>query len=64
MSADGTVNIDVILNAQQPTQTAKDLDNLLKDTGKDTGKEAEKSINESLNKSVDKTKEARKKDGL
>lgn len=61
MSADGTVNIDVILNAQQPTQTAKDLDNLLKDTGKDTGKEAEKSINESLNKSVDKTKEARKK---
>lgn len=61
MSADGTVNIDVKLDAQQPTQTAKDLDNLLKDIGKDTGKEAEKSINESLNKSVDKTKEARKK---
>ena len=61
MSADGTVNIDVKLDAQQPTQTAKDLDNLLKDIGKDTGKEAEKSINESLNKSVDKTKEAHKK---
>ena len=61
MAADGTVNIDVKLDAQQPTQTAKDLDNLLKDIGKDTGKEAEKSINESLNKSVDKTKEARKK---
>lgn len=61
MSADGTVNIDVKLDAQQPTQTAKDLDNLLKDIGKDTGKEAEKSINENLNKSVDKTKEARKK---
>lgn len=61
MSADGTVNIDVKLDAQQPTQTAKYLDNLLKDIGKDTGKEAEKSINESLNKSVDKTKEARKK---
>lgn len=61
MSADGTVNIDVKLDAQQPTQTAKDLDNLLKDIGKGTGKEAEKSINENLNKSVDKTKEARKK---
>lgn len=61
MSADGTVNIDVKLDAQQPTQTAKDLDNLLKDIGKDTGKEAEKSINENLNKSVDKTKEARKR---
>lgn len=61
MSADGTVNIDVKLDAQQPTQTAKDLDNLLKNIGKDTGKEAEKSINENLNKSVDKTKEARKK---
>lgn len=61
MSADGTVNIDVKLDAQQPTQTAKDLDNLLKDIGKDTGKEAEKSINENLNKSVDRTKEARKK---
>lgn len=61
MSADGTVNIDVKLDAQQPTQTAKDLDDLLKDIGKDTGKEAEKSINENLNKSVDKTKEARKK---
>ena len=61
MSADGTVNIDVKLEAQQPTQTAKDLDNLLKDIGKDTGKEAEKSINENLNKSVDRTKEARKK---
>ena len=61
MSADGTVNIDVKLDAQQPTQTAKDLDNLLKDIGKDTGKEAEKSINENLNKSVDKTKQAHKK---
>ena len=61
MSADGTVNIDVKLDAQQPTQTAKDLDNLLKDIGKDAGKEAEKSINENLNKSVDKTKEARKR---
>lgn len=61
MSADGTVNIDVKLDAQQPTQTAKDLDNLLKDIGKDTGKEAEKSINENLNKSVDRTKEAHKK---
>lgn len=61
MSADGTVNIDVKLDAQQPTQTAKDLDNLLKDIGKGTGKEAEKSINENLNKSVDRTKEARKK---
>ena len=61
MSADGTVNIDVKLDAQQPTQTAKDLDNLLKDIGKDAGKEAEKSINENLNKSVDKTKEAHKK---
>lgn len=61
MTADGTVNIDVKLDAQQPTQTAKDLDNLLKDIGKDTGKEAEKSINENLNKSIDRTKEARKK---
>ena len=61
MSADGTVNIDVKLDAQQPTQTAKDLDDLLKDIGKGTGKEAKKSINENLNKSVDKTKEARKK---
>ena len=46
MSADGTVNIDVKLDAQQPTQTAKDLDDLLKDIGKGTGKEAKKSINE------------------
>lgn len=61
MSADGTVNIDVKLDAQQPAQAAKDLDKLLRDVGKDTGKEAEKSINESLNKSVDKTKESRKK---
>lgn len=59
MAADGTVNIDVILNGEQVQQKSKDIDATLKSLGEGAGDKAEKSIDENLNKSVDKTKKAR-----
>lgn len=59
MAADGTVNIDVILNGEQVQQKSKDIDTTLKSLGEGAGDKAEKSIDENLNKSVDKTKKAR-----
>lgn len=58
MAADGTVNIDVILNGEQVQQKSKDIDATLKSLGEGAGDKAEKSIDENLNKSVDKTKKA------
>ena len=58
MAADGTVNIDVILNAQQPTQKAKELDEALNSVGKDTGNKAEENLRNALGKSVNQAKHA------
>ena len=58
MAADGTVNIDVILNAQQPTQTAKELDETLNNVGKNTGDKAEENLRNALGKSVNQAKHA------
>lgn len=58
MAADGTVNIDVILNAQQPTQTAKELDETLNNVGKNTGDKAEENLRNALGKSVNQAKYA------
>ena len=57
MAADGTVNIDVILNAQQPTTKAKELNDTLNDVGKNAGDKAEKSIENNVQKASEKTKE-------
>lgn len=58
MAADGTVNIDVILNAQQPAQTAKELDETLNNVGKNTGDKAEENLRNALGKSVNQAKHA------
>lgn len=58
MAADGTVNIDVILDAQQPTQTAKELDETLNNVGKNTGDKAEENLRNALGKSVNQAKHA------
>ena len=58
MAADGTVNIDVILNAQQPNQTAKELDETLNNVGKNTGDKAEENLRNALGKSVNQAKHA------
>lgn len=58
MAADGTVNIDVILNAQQPTAKAKELNDTLNDIGKNTGDKAEENLRNALGKSVNQAKHA------
>ena len=50
--ADGTVNIDVILNSQQAKGNVKELDELLKNVGQGAGDQAEKSLKDSTNKAV------------
>ena len=57
MAADSTVNIDVILHKDQAQQSAKELDQALKDTGKDAGNKAEKNIESNVQKASEKTKE-------
>lgn len=57
MAADSTVNIDVILHKDQAQQSAKELDQALKDTGKDAGNKAEKNIEDNVQKASEKTKE-------
>lgn len=59
--ADGTVNIDVILNSQQAKGNAKELDELLKNVGQGAGDQAEKSLKDSTNKAVEDTKSAHQK---
>lgn len=59
--ADGTVNIDVILNSQQAKGNAKELDELLKNVGQGAGDQAEKSLKDSTNKAVEDTKSAYQK---
>lgn len=57
MAADSTVNIDVILHKDQAQQSAKELDQALKDTGKDAGNKAKESIENNVQKASEKTKE-------
>ena len=57
MAADSTVNIDVILHKDQAQQSAKELDQALKDTGKDAGDKAKESIENNVQKASEKTKE-------
>lgn len=57
MAADSTVNIDVILHKEQAQQSAKELDQALKDTGKDAGDKAKESIENNVQKASEKTKE-------
>lgn len=61
MAADGTVNIDVILNGEQVQQKARDIDTTLKSLGEDAGNKAEKSIEDNANKSTEKVKNAHEK---
>ncbi|MGX5165521.1 tape measure protein [Limosilactobacillus reuteri] len=56
MAADSTVNIDVILHKDQAQQSAKELDQALKETGKDAGDKAEKNIEDNVQKASEKTK--------
>lgn len=58
MAADGTVNIDVILNAQQPTEKAKELNDTLNDVGKNAGDKAEENLRNVLGKSANQAKHA------
>ena len=57
MAADSTVNIDVVLHKDQAQQSAKELDQALKDTGKDAGNKAKESIENNVQKASEKTKE-------
>ena len=59
--ADGTVNIDVLLNTDSAKGHAKDIDNVLKNIGEGAGNKAEESIKNSVNRAVDDTKEAHQK---
>lgn len=59
--ADGTVNIDVVLNSDQAKSNAREVDTLLKSIGKGAGDEAEKSIKESSERAVKDTEEAHRK---
>lgn len=61
MAADGTVNIDVILNNQQALAKQKELDDALKNTGKGTGDKALESIKGNLNQAVKESKSAHDK---
>lgn len=59
--ADGTVNIDVVLNSDQAKSNAREVDTLLKSIGKGAGDETEKSIKESSERAVKDTEEAHQK---
>lgn len=59
--ADGTVNIDVVLNSDQAKSNAREVDTLLKSIGKGAGDEAEKSIKENSERAVKDTEEAHQK---
>lgn len=59
--ADGTVNIDVQLNADNAKANAKQVDELLKNLGDGAGDKIEKSIKDSTDKAVQDTKNAHQK---
>lgn len=61
MAADGTVNIDVILNTQQPDQKVPEFDKKLKDLGQGAGDKAEADINQNMNKAAKDVAEAHDK---
>lgn len=60
MAADGTVNIDVVLN-DQASEKAKQIDTILKGIGDDAGEKIDDQIGQELNKVVDKTEKAHDK---
>lgn len=62
MAADGTVNIDVILN-DQASEKAKQIDTILKGIGDNAGEKIDDQIGQELNKAVDKTEKAHDKMG-
>jgi tape measure domain-containing protein len=51
VAADGEVNIDVVLNTQQPDQKVPEFNEKLKDLGKGAGDKAEESIKKNTEKS-------------
>lgn len=59
--ADGTVNIDVVLNSDQAKSNAKEVDDLLKNIGEGAGDQAEKNIKENTNKAVQDAENAHQK---
>lgn len=59
--ADGTVNIDVVLNSDQAKSNAKEVDDLLKNLGQGAGDQAEKNIKENTNKAVKDAENAHQK---
>ena len=52
--ADGTVNIDVILN-DKASEKAKEIDNTLKQVGGNAGEKIDNQIGQELDKAVQKT---------
>lgn len=50
--ADGTVNIDVVLNSDQAKANSKEVDALLRNMGQGAGEQAEKNIKENTDKAV------------
>lgn len=61
MAADSTVNIDVILHKEQAQETAKEIDQALKNIGEGAGDKAEQSIKDSTDKAIDDAKDAHAK---
>lgn len=61
MAADGTVNIDVVLNSEQVQQKAKDIDNTLTNMGEKAGEKAKESVEKNANESTEKVKNAHEK---
>lgn len=61
MAADSTVNIDVILHKEQAQETAKEIDQALKNIGEGAGDKAEQSIKDSTDKAIDDAKGAHAK---
>ena len=59
--ADGTVNIDVVLNSDQAKSNAKEVDDLLKNMGQGAGEQAENSIKEHTDKAVKDAENAHQK---
>ena len=60
MAADGTVNIDVILN-DQASEKAKEIDQKLKNIGDNAGEKIDDNLGQELDKAVDKTEKAHDK---
>lgn len=61
MAADSTVNIDIILHKEQAQETAKEIDQALKNIGEGAGDKAEQSIKDSTDKAIDDAKDAHAK---